>query len=437
MSAVVDDDVDYLIIGAGMSGLGFAHWARQAPAQRGQAPPRLLVVEAQDEPGGYCRTVARDGFTWDYSGHFFHFRDPSLLELFRSRLPEDTLVTVSRRAKIRYRGRDLDYPFQANIHQLPRDEFLECLADFADAARHQGAAPSSLSELLVARLGRGICERFLVPYNEKLYACSLDELDPEAMGRFFPRVDFWQLLDSLRPRAAGAPATGYNATFVYPRGGAAQLVRALADDLAPAQLALSERLLAIDVRAQVATTTRRRVRYRHLVSSAPLPALLAACGRPAEPGVLRANAVAVYNLGFDRKGRRDVHWMYFPARERCFYRVGWYDNLLGADRQSLYVELGLAAGAPLDVEATLERVLADLRAEGIIVDHRLLAWHHVRLEPAYVHLTRRSIDLAARARAELATANIHSIGRYGGWTYCSIEDNLIEARALAAALSPR
>ncbi len=427
----VDGFVDFLIVGAGMSGLGFAHFARQRGA------PRLLVLEAQDEPGGYCRTVSRAGFTWDYSGHFFHFRDPSLLELFRERLPEGSLVSVARRAKIRYGGRDLDYPFQANIHQLPRDEFLECLADFAEAARGQGSPPRSLLELLESRLGRGICERFLQPYNEKLYACSLDELDPEAMGRFFPQVDFWQLLASLRPRQAGAAAAGYNATFVYPRGGAMQLVHALASELAASELALSERLLEIDVGARVAITTRRRVRYRHLVSSAPLPTLLAACGRPAEPGVLRANAVAVYNLGFDRKGRRDVHWMYFPDRRRCFYRVGWYDNLLGDDRQSLYVELGLPAGAPLDVEATLERVLADLRAEGIVVDHRLLAWHHVRLEPAYVHLTTRSIELAARARAELATANIHSIGRYGGWTYCSIEDNLIEARALAAELSGR
>ena len=31
----------------------------------------------------------------------------------------------------------------------------------------------------------------------------------------------------------------------------------------------------------------------------------------------------------------------------------------------------------------------------------------------------------------LALGGVHSIGRYGGWTYCSIEDNIVEARALA------
>jgi hypothetical protein len=29
---------------------------------------------------------------------------------------------------------------------------------------------------------------------------------------------------------------------------------------------------------------------------------------------------------------------------------------------------------------------------------------------------------------------VYSIGRYGGWTYCSIEDNIVEARALVAKL---
>ena len=35
----------------------------------------------------------------------------------------------------------------------------------------------------------------------------------------------------------------------------------------------------------------------------------------------------------------------------------------------------------------------------------------------------------------LARNNIYSIGRYGSWTYCSIEDNILEAKALMERLS--
>ena len=39
-----------------------------------------------------------------------------------------------------------------------------------------------------------------------------------------------------------------------------------------------------------------------------------------------------------------------------------------------------------------------------------------------------------RKKKLLAEYDIYSIGRYGSWTYCSIEDNVIEARDLAYKL---
>jgi hypothetical protein len=53
------------------------------------------------------------------------------------------------------------------------------------------------------------------------------------------------------------------------------------------------------------------------------------------------------------------------------------------------------------------------------------------MDPAYVHITRGSISEHARLSRILRANGVYSIGRYGGWTYCSIEDNIVEARALA------
>jgi hypothetical protein len=52
-----------------------------------------------------------------------------------------------------------------------------------------------------------------------------------------------------------------------------------------------------------------------------------------------------------------------------------------------------------------------------------------------VHITQASLREHARLSAALKKSGVHSIGRYGGWTYCSIEDNIVEARALAAELA--
>jgi hypothetical protein len=74
-----------------------------------------------------------------------------------------------------------------------------------------------------------------------------------------------------------------------------------------------------------------------------------------------------------------------------------------------------------------------LRREGVITTQKLVAEHSVILEPAYVHITRSSLAEHARLSARLQDRDIWSIGRYGGWTYCSIEDNILEARAAVSS----
>jgi len=101
---------------------------------------------------------------------------------------------------------------------------------------------------------------------------------------------------------------------------------------------------------------------------------------------------------------------------------------------SLYVEIGAPSDAVLSEGELRARVLDDLRREAIVTDHRLVSHHHVVLDPAYVHITQASLAETARLKAELAAHGVHPVGRYGGWTYCSIEDNLIETRALAQQL---
>ena len=422
------DSADVVCIGAGVSGLGFANWWRER-----HPTERVIVLEREAEPGGYCRTVERDGFVWDYSGHFFHFKHPEIEQWLRDRMPGEDVRTVDRVAKIRYAGRDIDFPFQKHIHQLPLDEFLECLTElyFRPESKTGGGKPRSFGEMLTQRLGKGITEKFLRPYNEKLYATDLDSLDVDAMGRFFPHADLADIIANMRP---GVRAHGYNATFTYPAGGAIRYIHALARDLPAGTIACDEPVLAVDLDARTVKTPKRTIQYRHLVSSAPLSALARLCKVEHDSDVFTSNKVLVFNLGFDGKGRDDVHWMYFPDRADSFYRVGWYDNILGSDRMSLYVEIGAAKGARFDVDALRERVLVDLRREGIVTTQQLVAHHHVVLDPAYVHITRDSLIETARLRALLAKRNVHSVGRYGAWTYCSIEDNLVETRELAARL---
>jgi protoporphyrinogen oxidase len=413
-----------LVVGAGISGLATA-----AALERDD----YLVLEADEQIGGYCKTIKRSGFVWDYSGHFFHFKHPEIEAWLRERMPGQRIRTVEKRSFVAYKGQLVDFPFQKNIHQLPQEEFIDCLHDlyFARApaalvGRVQEPEEHNFKEMLYARFGRSIAEKFLIPYNEKLYACDLAALDRDAMGRFFPHADLTDVIRNMRE----ADNRSYNATFTYPEGGAFEYVRALASAVRQDALRVGEPVVAIDVERKVARTPQREIRFDRLVSSAPFNRLLSLTATPHDPEIFSWNKVLVFNLGFDKKGRDGVHWIYYPSRDASFYRVGFYDNIFDTDRLSLYVEIGFAKDEAVDVPAMRERVLADLGREGVIDDHRLVADHHVVMDPAYVHITRASMTAHARLAARLRERGIHSIGRYGGWTYCSIEDNIVEARAL-------
>lgn len=416
-------DVGTLIIGAGMSGLATA-------AALGKGSD-LVILERDAEIGGYCKTVKKDGFVWDYSGHFFHFKRPEIERFLLDRMPGQQVRKVIKKSFISYAGKQIDFPFQKNIHQLPQAEFIDCLHDlyFARAPGQPALPETNFKEMLYARFGRSIAEKFLIPYNEKLYATDLATLDRDAMGRFFPQADLTDIVRNMKQ----ADNASYNATFTYPEGGAIEYVKAIASEVEPAAIHLNETVTSIDVAAKTVRTPRGQYRFDHLVSSVPFPALMQLCGQPVDPKRFTWNQVLVFNLGFDGKGPKDVHWIYYPDRSLPFYRVGFYDNIFETNRMSLYVELGSKNGARLDVPALRQAVLEGLRREGVITTQQLVAEHSVLMNPAYVHITRDSTAEVAVTKERLAQAGVHSIGRYGGWTYCSIEDNIVEARALVGS----
>ena len=65
----------FVILGAGLAGLSTAVHLRRAGYRR------YALVEREARPGGLCRSETRDGYTFDYTGHFLHLNDPAIRRL--------------------------------------------------------------------------------------------------------------------------------------------------------------------------------------------------------------------------------------------------------------------------------------------------------------------------------------------------------------------
>ena len=410
-----------IIIGAGMSGLSYAAFCGHNDYQ---------ILEQSDKIGGYCKTTERNGYVWDYSGHFFHFKDKAIEQFIAQAIPSEDILTIHKNTQIRYKDRLVDYPFQMNIHQLPQQEFIDCLYDlFVNPTTEY----TNFREMLYAKFGKSIADKFLIPYNSKLYACDLNTLDKDAMGRFFPYAEKEQIVRNFK----AANNDTYNATFVYPKHGAVQYVDSMASHVKRDAIRLQEAVTAIQPKEHTVTLqSGEKLHYDRLISTIPFPKLMELAGETVHPA-LSWNQVLVFNIGFDKQGLDTKnHWIYYPEDKYCFYRVGFYSNILGTDKCSLYVELGFDKHARIQPEEWLPRVLKDLKEAQIISDDMKVAdYETIIMNPAYVHVSSEGTQYVAAQKERLAVEGIYSIGRYGSWTYCSIEDNIKEAKALAAKLN--
>ena len=407
-----------LIIGAGITGLSYAMFTNHED---------YVIVEKENEIGGYCRTTKRNGFVWDFSGHFFHFQDPRIKNIVLDRMTDEEMVSVMKETKIRYKDLLIDYPFQKNIHQLPKAELLDCLYDLFVVDE---VAYNNFQEMLYCKFGKSISEKFLIPYNEKLYACDLNVLDKNAMGRFFPYADKEDIIRNFRK----SNNISYNGSFIYPKGGAVKYIESVASHVNKHKIQLGLELVNIDIFNHLAYfADGTSLKYDRLISTLPFPDLLKKAGIAFDPSIYTWNQVLCFNLGFNIKGDDMInHWIYFPEKKYCFYRVGFYDNILCQNKMSLYVELGFASTQSINPNEWLGKVLKDLSVAGIInKEQYLIDYQSIIMNPAYVHINSRSMEDVRLKKAILKDHDIYSIGRYGSWTYCSIEDNIIEAKNLA------
>ena len=98
---------------------------------------------------------------------------------------------------------------------------------------------------------------------------------------------------------------------------------------------------------------------------------------------------------------------------------------------SIYVELGFDKNERINVEEQYKNTLKNLKKCGVINDHNVIAYESILMDPAYVHISKESREYMKDIRTMLESNNTYTIGRYGNWTYCSMEDCFIQACSLA------
>ncbi len=426
------------ILGAGLSGLSVAWHLRKKGLD-------CQVFEKEKEAGGLCRSKNIGGFTFDYDGHLLHFKHAYTFNLVKNLLG-DNLAEHDRSAWIYLDGIYSRYPFQANLHGLPSDIVKECLLGFINASKDvQFADKKKLSFLkwINQTFGNGIARHFMVPYNTKFWTLAPGRLTCEWLDGFIPVPSLRQLVEGTLEESQ--KQFGYNARFWYPKkGGIAEVPLALANQVK--NIHTQSRVTGIDpVKKEITINSGEREKFDYLISTIPLPEIAHLIkGLPAKVlssfARLKWNSIFNLNLGIDRKDSLNRHWIYFPQKEACFFRVGFFHNfsscLSPCGKSSLYVEIAYSKEKPINKDKIVSRSIEDLKKTGILKPQEKILVQDINdIEYGYP-IYDCNYSLAREDILKfLSRHNIIGCGRYGSWRYMSMEDVILDGKNIANSIN--
>ncbi len=483
-----------VVVGAGPTGLSAAH----------HLGSDALLLEQNERVGGWCRSVVDRGFTFDFAGHIMFSNDPYVHEMYEMLLG-DNVHWQDREAWIWSKNVYTRYPFQGALYGLPPEVIKECLvgaiesrfgalkkskgnasltlakpngdghkngnsrcdpgavedccADgvlestarlarlngngHADGNGHAGGEPRNFEEFIYKVWGAGIAKHFAIPYNRKLWAVPLTEMETSWLGGRVPLPDLEEMIEgALSPVPK---PMGPNARFGYPlRGG----FQALMDGFLPrlkGELRLGTRVAAVSPsRHTVTLNDGSVVPYEYLISTMPLPVLVRLAGEEAPEEVRRAAAglrhvsVRTVNLGVGREKLTEKHWIYYPE-ETVFHRIFVQGNAsphcnppggFGLTCEITYCPKNKPL--PCDDDALIERCIADCRKVGIFgPDDPIWAANQVDLPHAYVVYDHARPKNVATIRDWLATQGILLAGRYSEWEYYNSDHAFLAGKKAA------
>lgn len=419
-----------IILGAGLAGLSTAYHLKKD----------YEIFEKNDRAGGLCRSEKEKGFTFDYTGHLLHLKNSYTQKLIK-KLLQNNLNLCKRNAWIYSKGAYTKYPFQANTYGSPKKVIKECLLGLIKAKYEtKRRKVKTFEDFIYKTFGRGIARHFMIPYNQKVWQRHPRELTTEWLGRFVPQPNLEEFIDgALNIQSKNF---GYNVTFWYPRkGGIESLISAFLSRVD--NINLNKKAVKISLRKRtVSFQSGLEVKFDFLVSTIPLPVFISLIEDiPKKIKILSAKLrwVSVLNINFGVNRKLiDKHWIYFPEPDFIFYRVGFSSNFCPAlappNSTAIYTEVSYGKKRPLpfgkrEVE---KRVIKDLiKARMLKSEDKISVVKTLDIPFAYVFYDKNWKNCTRLIHEYLRKKNIYSIGRYGGWTYSTMEDAILDGKEIA------
>lgn len=429
-----------MILGGGLSAITLAYFL-----QDDDQIEEITILEKEDAIGGLCRSIHKDGYTYDIGPHILFSKDKEMLNLMLELTPETNQLRRSN--QIIHKGRYVQYPFENDLSKLPSEDLNYAVTAFQNNPYENYEAQNML-QFFLKTFGEGITNLYLRPYNEKIWKHDPSFMDTQMVERIPKPTD-----EEIMRSAGGETVDGYvhQLYFHFPKeGGIEAVVRGFADRLGKkCKVMLNQELIEVDrVEGNYKIkTTEAEYLADKIVSTIPVQELTKIYENAANEigGVvkdLKYNSIIIAFVK-TKKDLSGANFAFMTADKNIlFHRISKMDFLGDAyksDGATYMVEVTFRQKDWIDQLSETElkqKITEGLEAIQFIDRPDEAEFINITKHPyAYVIYDLNHQRNMEAVRAYYSSQGVYLNGRFGNFEYWNMDRVLRESKNLAAILS--
>ena len=415
------------IIGGGISGIVIARMLQEKGHE-------CHLYEKQNKLGGLCASKSIDGYLYDLGGgHRLHPKNKKAVKYLLDLLGTSNWNKNTRNSRIYYKGHYVKYPFEHGLNDLPQKDNFECLLGFINAHYEQKylhkTHPQNFYDWILHRFGKGISNKFLIPYNQKTWNYNLKHLGIGCVKPTIPLPPIESVIKSSIGMIADEEES--KVTFYYPKkGGMQSIVDALAADLE--NIHLSEAVLSLD-KTSTGWTINGDRKFDDVVFTVPIQEVpyIIKNTPPFVTATLNSlwyNGLVTVFLGLNKPFDHDYTWLYLPHKENgpvnCVSFLSNYSKgNVPEGCSSLVAEITYKAKTlPDNRESVTAEVIESLDSLGIIDKNDVVVSDASFFQYAYPVYGLKYSEFIQIINNYLNEMKLKRFGRFATHSYYDIDD---------------
>ncbi len=420
-----------IVLGAGLSGLSIGYLLKKKGFEK------FIILEKDTTTGGLCRSFNYNGHIYDIGGHILFSKNAELLEEMIDVLG-DNKEKFYRNNAVWYKGQFVKYPFENGMGILPIEERYEILISYLQNGFKK--KPSNFGEWMYYTFGKGLTDKYLMPYNKKIW-----KRDPYKMDMtWVERVPKPPVEDMVKA-ALGIETEGYvhQLHFYYPKTGG---IQALTDSLSKIlrnHIKTTEEIKHItkDNGKYIIETDKEKYTAEKVVSTIPvleLPNIMTISKEiKSTIDTLEYNAMKIAFLTLKNNPDSDHFAVYVPDDKVLFHRMCFTNYVKHSPKNEYGVMMEITYDGrskfSLSNEEILKKCKEDLIYMNLAKEEDFIGGEVQDIPYGYVVY---DIDYPKKMNIinKLNSNNFYLAGRFGSFRYLNMDAVFDDAKKIASKI---